>query len=118
MKQLFFVVFVLTAWYAWAGASGEQTQTVQPDSPYSRPGASGEQSRTIRPESPYSRPDAAGESIQPSTHPKEIGEVKTARPSSNIGVDTRDEIAWRKAWVDRLGECDRYVADYWIIYGE
>ena len=112
MKKLFFAVFVLTAWYAWAGASGERSPVVQADSPYSRSGTGGEYFQIVEPDSPYSRPDAAGESIQPSTHPKEIGEVKTARPSSNIGVDTRDEIAWRKAWVDRLGECDRYVADY------
>ena len=29
-----------------------------------------------------------------------------------IGAETRDEIAWRKEWVGRLGECDNYVADY------
>ncbi|MDR0585797.1 MAG: hypothetical protein LBG26_01005, partial [Treponema sp.] len=112
MKKLFCTVFVLTAWYTWAGASGERSPAVQADSPYSRPGAGGEYFQTAEPDSPYSRPDAAGESIQPAAHPKEIGEAKTARPGSGIGVDTRDEIAWRKAWVDRLGECDRYVADY------
>jgi hypothetical protein len=32
--------------------------------------------------------------------------------SGNIGADVRNAIAWRKAWIDRLIECDRYVANY------
>jgi formylglycine-generating enzyme required for sulfatase activity/TolB-like protein len=32
--------------------------------------------------------------------------------SGSIGTDTRNEIAWRRAWVNRLNECDNYVADY------
>ncbi|MDR1787454.1 MAG: DUF1566 domain-containing protein [Treponema sp.] len=32
--------------------------------------------------------------------------------SGSIGVDTRSETAWRKAWTARLAECDKFVADY------
>jgi len=32
--------------------------------------------------------------------------------SGNIGADARNAIAWRKAWVARLAECDQWVADY------
>ena len=32
--------------------------------------------------------------------------------SSSIGEDIRNAIAWRRAWVDRLTECDRFVSGY------
>jgi len=32
--------------------------------------------------------------------------------SSSMGADIRNAIAWRKAWVDRLSECDQFVAGY------
>jgi hypothetical protein len=32
--------------------------------------------------------------------------------SGNIGTDARNAIAWRKAWVARLAECDQFVSDY------
>jgi len=32
--------------------------------------------------------------------------------SGNIGADARNAIAWRKAWVARLAECDKFVTDY------
>jgi polyisoprenoid-binding protein YceI len=32
--------------------------------------------------------------------------------SGNIGADARNAIAWRKAWVARLSECDQFVTDY------
>jgi len=32
--------------------------------------------------------------------------------SGNIGADARNAIAWRKTWVARLAECDKFVADY------
>jgi membrane-associated protease RseP (regulator of RpoE activity) len=32
--------------------------------------------------------------------------------SGNIGEDTRNAIAWRRAWVQRLTECDQYVENY------
>jgi formylglycine-generating enzyme required for sulfatase activity len=33
-------------------------------------------------------------------------------PSANIGEDTRNEIALRNTWVEKLSECDNYVANY------
>jgi len=42
-----------------------------------------------------------------------LANVTTANISSgNIGADTRNAIAWRKAWVALLDECDQYVANY------
>jgi len=32
--------------------------------------------------------------------------------SSSMGEDIRNAIAWRKAWVGRLSECDQFVASY------
>jgi hypothetical protein len=32
--------------------------------------------------------------------------------SSSIGKDIRNAIAWRKAWVERLTECDQFVTGY------
>jgi len=32
--------------------------------------------------------------------------------SSSMGKDIRNAIAWRKAWVERLNECDQFVAGY------
>ena len=32
--------------------------------------------------------------------------------SGSIGTDLRNEIAWRKAWIARLNECDQFVANY------
>jgi tetratricopeptide (TPR) repeat protein len=32
--------------------------------------------------------------------------------SGNIGADARNDIAWRKAWVDRLVECEQWVTNY------
>jgi hypothetical protein len=32
--------------------------------------------------------------------------------SGNIGADARNAIAWRKAWVARLSECDQYIDNY------
>jgi formylglycine-generating enzyme required for sulfatase activity/TolB-like protein len=38
--------------------------------------------------------------------------VRADISSGNIGKDTRNEIAWRRRWVERLEECDNYVANY------
>jgi len=47
------------------------------------------------------------------TEAAELVNVTTANISSgNIGADTRNAIAWRKAWVALLDECDQYVANY------
>jgi len=32
--------------------------------------------------------------------------------NGTLGTDARNAVAWRKAWVERLTECDQYVADY------
>jgi hypothetical protein len=32
--------------------------------------------------------------------------------SGNVGADRRNDIAWRRAWIARLAECDAYVANY------
>jgi hypothetical protein len=47
------------------------------------------------------------------TEAAELVNVTTANISSgNIGADTRNAIAWRKAWVALLDERDQYVANY------
>jgi tetratricopeptide (TPR) repeat protein len=32
--------------------------------------------------------------------------------SGNIGADARNDIAWRKAWLERLTECEQWVTNY------
>jgi hypothetical protein len=38
--------------------------------------------------------------------------VRADISSGNIGVDRRNDIAWRRAWVAQLTECEQYVTNY------
>ena len=41
-----------------------------------------------------------------------MGIVSGSITSGSIGSDLRNEIAWRKAWIARLNECDQFVSNY------
>jgi hypothetical protein len=90
MKRLFFVVFALTAWYVWAGGSGEEMQV----------------------RDPFFETEERGSPPAPASLARSAEPAAPGQFSGGIGTDARDEIALRRAWINRLNECDTYVAAY------